>query len=48
MFSLDKIEDLAVLKEQINKRCSKRKFTGTVAEETRTKLQKFMETINSL
>lgn len=48
MFTLAKIEDAPALKEMIGKRCSKRKFTGKIAEETLEKLKKFIENINAI
>lgn len=48
MFSLAKIDNAVSLKEQICKRCSKRKFTGKIAEDTLEKLKKFIENINAI
>lgn len=48
MFSLEKVDNAIALKEQICKRCSKRKFTGKIAEDTLEKLRKFIENINTL
>ena len=48
MFSFEKIDNVVALKEQICKRCSKRKFTGKIADDTLEKLRKFIENINAV
>ena len=48
MYSLEETFDVKYLREQIDRRCSKRKFAGKIEETTLAKLLEFVGKINAL